>query len=91
MKIRKLLFCVFFTNISFVLFAKDYKDLDFKIKFFNQSIYRVNSNVFIEVSLSNTSDSVLTLEIGDINSFGFDFDVTDTTNIKLKDLLNMLK
>ncbi len=91
MKIRKLLFCVFFTNISFVLFAKDYKDLDFKIKFFNQSIYRVNSNVFIEVSLSNTSDSVLTLEIGDINSFGFDFDVTDTTNIKVKRPIEYVK
>ncbi len=91
MNIRKLLFCIFFMNISFLLFAGDYKGLDFKIKFFNQSIYRVNSNVFIEVSLSNASESVLTLEIGDINSFGFDFDVTDTTNIKVKRPIEYVK
>ncbi|MGF7101207.1 hypothetical protein [Borreliella kurtenbachii] len=91
MNIRKLLFYIFFMNISFVLFAGDYKGLDFKIKFFNQSIYRVNSNVFIEVSLSNSSESVLTLEIGDINSFGFDFDVTDTTNIKVKRPIEYVK
>ncbi|ASQ29372.1 hypothetical protein CDQ96_03095 [Borrelia miyamotoi] len=84
MEFRKLLFVISLTVVSFMLFSRDYKGLDFKIKFFNQSIYRVNSNVSIEVSLSNSSDDLLTLEIGDINTFGFDFDVTGTTNIKVK-------
>ena len=84
MEFRKLLFFMFLVFVPFMLFSKDYKGLDFKIKFFNQSIYCVNSNVAIEISFSNASDDLLTLEIGDVNTFSFDFDVTDTTNIKVK-------
>ncbi|BCR22035.1 hypothetical protein [Borrelia sp. HM] len=84
MEFRKLLFFMFLVFVPLMLFSRDYKGLDFKIKFFNQSIYRVNSKVAIEISLSNSSDDLLTLEIGDVNTFGFDFDVTDTTNIKVK-------
>ncbi|AHH03619.1 Putative exported protein [Borrelia nietonii YOR] len=91
MEFRKLLFVISLMVVPFMLFPRDYKGLDFKIKFFNQSIYRVNSNVFIEVSLSNLSDDLLTLEVGDINTFGFDFDVTDTTNIKVKRSLEYVK
>ncbi|AHH10808.1 hypothetical protein bcCo53_000624 [Borrelia coriaceae] len=91
MEFSKLLFVVSLMLIPCMLFSKDYKGLDFKIKCFNQSIYRVNSNVSIEVSLSNLSDDLLTLEIGDVNTFGFDFDVTDTTNIKVKRSLEYVK
>ncbi|UPA18093.1 hypothetical protein bpuCAU1_000634 [Borrelia puertoricensis] len=91
MKFRNLLFVISLIVVPFMLFPRDYKGLDFKIKFFNQSIYRVNSNVSIEVSLSNSSDDLLILEIGDVNTFGFDFDVTDTTNIKVKRSLEYVK
>ncbi|AAX17126.1 hypothetical protein [Borrelia hermsii] len=91
MEFRKLLFVISLMVVPFMLFPRDYKGLDFKIKFFNQSIYRVDSNVSIEVSLSNLSDDLLTLEVGDINTFGFDFDVTDTTNIKVKRSLEYVK
>ncbi|AFI31412.1 hypothetical protein [Borrelia crocidurae] len=91
MEFRKLLFVIFFMIIPSIFFPRDYKGLDFKIKFFNQSIYRVNSNVSIEVLLSNSSDDLITLEVGDVNTFGFDFDVTDTTNIKVKRSLEYVK
>ncbi|APR65059.1 hypothetical protein baBA2_000618 [Borrelia anserina] len=91
MEFRKLLFVVSLMLVPFILFPRDYKGLDFNIKFFNQSIYRVNSNVSVEVSLGNSSDDLITLEIGDIHTFGFDFDVTDVTNIKVKRSLEYVK
>ena len=84
-------FCFCFLYVPVILFSRDYKGLDFKVKFFNQSIYRVNSNISVEVSLANVSDDLITLEMGDINTFGFDFDVTDTTNIRVKRPIGMLR
>ncbi|WP_445436082.1 hypothetical protein [Candidatus Borreliella tachyglossi] len=91
MKFRKLFVFASLAFVPFILFPRDYKGLDFKIKFFNQSIYRVNSNVSIEVSLSNLSDDLITLEMGDINTFGFDFDVADTTNLRVKRPIEYVK
>ncbi|QMU99383.1 hypothetical protein F0310_03100 [Borrelia sp. A-FGy1] len=91
MEFRKLFLFLFLAYVPFILFSRDYKGLDFKVKFFNQSIYRINSNISVEVSLANASNDLVTLEMGDINTFGFDFDVTDTTNIRVKRPIEYVK
>ncbi|UER67778.1 hypothetical protein LKV13_03185 [Borrelia sp. BU AG58] len=91
MEFRRLFLFLLLVFVPVILFSRDYKGLDFKIRFFNQSIYRINSNISVEVSLANSSDDLIALEMGDINTFGFDFDVTGTTNMRVKRPIEYVK
>lgn len=77
---------VVFIFILFVLVTPAFSqtdDVQVSIRFYNKQLYRIDSNIYIKIEITNNSPSPFRFELSDYRVFNIDFDLRTEDNRQL--------